>query len=91
MRGSEVIELNPDQTQLTERYTEAALNFIESNREGPFLLYLAHAMPHEPLFVSERFRGKSSRGLYGDVMMEIDWSCGEILIGRNIAWRRRSF
>lgn len=79
MRGTEVIELNPDQTQLTERYTEAALKFIESNREGPFLLYLAHAMPHVPLFVSERFRGKSSRGLYGDVMMEIDWSCGAIL------------
>ena len=79
MRGTKVIELNPDQTQLTERYTEAALDFIRTNRAGPFFLYVAHAMPHVPLFVSERFRGKSSRGLYGDVMMEIDWSCGEIL------------
>ncbi len=79
MRGTEVIEHNPDQTQLTQRYTEAARKFIRADREQPFFLYLAHAMPHVPLFVSERFRGKSSRGLYGDVMMEIDWSCGEIL------------
>ena len=79
MRQDETIEENPDQTQLTTRYTAAALEFIESNRERPFFLYLAHAMPHVPLFVSEKFEGKSPRGLYGDVMMEIDWSCGEIL------------
>ena len=79
MRNEEVLELNPDQTRLTTRYTEAALGFIEENREKPFFLYLAHAMPHVPLFVSEKFRGKSGRGLYGDVIMEVDWSCGQIL------------
>ncbi len=79
MRNEEVIELNPDQTRLTTRYTEEALRFIETNKEQPFFLYLAHAMPHVPLFVSDKFKGKSARGLYGDVIMEIDWSCGEIM------------
>ncbi len=78
MRGETVIERNPDQRQLTTRYTEAALQFIEAQREQPFFLYLAHNMPHVPLFVSEKFAGKSGRGLYGDVMMEIDWSVGQI-------------
>lgn len=78
MRGEKVIETNPDQRQLTTRYTEAALQFIEAQREKPFFLYLAHNMPHVPLFVSEKFAGKSARGLYGDVMMEIDWSVGQI-------------
>jgi arylsulfatase A len=79
MRQEKTIEENPDQTQLTTRYTAAALQFIETNRERPFFLYLAHAMPHVPLFVSDKFEGKSARGLYGDVIMEVDWSCGEIL------------
>ena len=78
MRGTEIIETNPDQTQLTRRYTSEALSFIEKNQNRPFFIYLAHAMPHVPLFVSKQFAGRSSRGLYGDVMMEIDWSCGEI-------------
>jgi arylsulfatase A len=77
--GEEVIELNPDQTQLTTWYTERAVKFIEDNREQPFFLYLPHSMPHVPLFVSDKFKGKSKRGLYGDVIMEIDWSVGEIL------------
>ncbi len=80
----EVIEIEPDQTQLTRRYTERAVDFIERNRNQPFFLYLPHSMPHTPLHVSERFAGASVRGLYGDVIMEIDWSVGEILgtIGR---------
>jgi len=79
MRGETVIEKNPDQRQLTIRYTEAARQFIEQNRNRPFFLYLAHAMPHVPLFVSKEYAGQSPRGLYGDVMMEIDWSTGRIL------------
>ncbi|MCA9115456.1 MAG: sulfatase [Planctomycetaceae bacterium] len=68
-----------DQTQLTTRYTERAVDFIQQNRERPFFLYVPHSMPHVPLYVSRKFAGKSSRGLYGDVIMEIDWSVGEIL------------
>ncbi|MGB0580422.1 MAG: sulfatase family protein, partial [Limisphaerales bacterium] len=79
MRDNQVIEKNPDQTQLTTRFTEAALDFIEMKHRHPFFLYLAHPMPHVPLFVSDKFKGKSSRGLFGDVMMEVDWSCGQIL------------
>ena len=67
-----------DQAQLTTRYTEHAVDFITRRSEGPFFLYLAHSMPHVPLFVSDKFKGKSEQGLYGDVMMEIDWSVGEI-------------
>jgi arylsulfatase A len=69
----------PDQEQLTTQYTERAVAFIARNRERPFFLYLAHSMPHVPIFVSDKFRGKSARGLYGDVIMEIDWSVGEVL------------
>ncbi len=73
-------DITPEkQTQLTTRYTERAVSFIERNRERPFFFYLAHSMPHVPLFVSDKFKGKSKRGLYGDVMMEIDWSVGEVL------------
>jgi arylsulfatase A-like enzyme len=79
MRDENVIEKNPDQTQFTTRYTEAALEFIERQRDKPFFLYLAQHMPHVPLFVSDKFAGKSPRGLYGDVVMELDWSVGQIL------------
>ena len=79
MRDEETIEENPDQTQLTTRYTEEALEFITDNKDRPFFLYLAHAMPHVPLFVSDKYAGKSRRGLYGDVVTEIDWSTGRIL------------
>ena len=78
MDGEQVIELNPDQSQLTTRYTERSLEFIESHRDVPFFLYLPHSMPHVPLAVSEKFKGKTG-GLYGDVVSEIDWSVGEIL------------
>ena len=68
-----------DQNQLTTWYTERAVRFIERHRDEPFLLYLAHSMPHVPLHVSEKFRGKTARGLYGDVIEEIDWSVGRVL------------
>ncbi len=68
-----------EQCQLTTWYTEHAVKFIEQHKDQPFLVYVAHSMPHVPLHVSSKFRGKSKRGLYGDVIMEIDWSVGEIL------------
>lgn len=67
------------QAQLTTWYTERAADFIARHRDRPFFLYLPHAMPHVPLFASEKFRGKSRAGLYADVIREIDWSVGEIL------------
>jgi len=82
MRNREVfieqVEQN-DMDQLTTMYTEEAIRFIEENKDGPFFLYLAHNMPHVPLGVSDKFRGKSKGGLYGDVIEELDWSVGEIL------------
>lgn len=77
--GEEVVEYPVVQATLTRRYTERALSFIERNREAPFFLYLAHAMPHKPLACSERFYKQSGAGLYGDVMAELDWSVGEVL------------
>ena len=68
-----------DQDELTTLYTERAIDFINRHKEDPFFLYLPHSMPHVPLGVSDKFRGKSQQGMYGDVMMEIDWSVGEIL------------
>ncbi|MFC5050415.1 sulfatase [Rubritalea spongiae] len=79
MQRTEVIEWPVDQTQLTRRYTEEALAFIRENENGPFFLYFAHAMPHIPLYASEPFKGSSERGLFGDVIQEIDWSVGQIL------------
>lgn len=67
------------QAQLTTWYTERAVDFIGRHRDRPFFLYVPYAMPHVPLFVSEKFRGKSRAGLYADVIREIDWSAGEIL------------
>lgn len=66
------------QTHLTTWYTEHAVDFIGRHKDGPFLLYLPHSMPHVPIFCSEKFKGKSGAGLYGDVIMELDWSVGEI-------------
>ena len=79
IEGEKTIALNPDQSKLTTDYTDRAIQFIQKNKDRPFFLYLAHNMPHVPLFVSERFKGKSEQGLYGDVIMEIDWSVGQIL------------
>jgi len=68
-----------DQDQLTAAYTRRAVQFIDRNAERPFFLYLAHTMVHTPLGVSDRFKGKSGRGKYGDTLLEIDWSVGEVL------------
>jgi len=67
------------QPMLTTWYTEHAVDFIKRNKDKPFFLYVPHSMPHVPLFVSDKFKGKSGLGLYADVMMEIDWSVGEIV------------
>jgi arylsulfatase A-like enzyme len=79
MRNSEIIERPADQTTITRRYTQEAVRFIEQNNKKPFFLYLAHSMPHIPLFRSPEFENKSLRGIYGDVIEELDWSVGEIL------------
>lgn len=68
-----------DQARLTTLYTERAVAFIEKHQQRPFFFYLAHSMPHVPLFVSDKFKGKSAQGLYGDVIMEIDWSVGQVM------------
>lgn len=68
-----------DQATITSRYTTRATDFIRRNSTKPFFLYLAHSMPHVPINASSAFKGKSAQGLYGDVMMEIDWSVGEIM------------
>ncbi len=73
------IETFEKQGQLTTLITDRAVDFIKRNKDNPFFLYVPHPMPHQPLAVSEKFSGKSELGLYGDVMMEIDWSVGEIL------------
>jgi len=81
MRNEECIEFPVDQSTITKRYTDEALSFVaESVGEGqPFFLYLAHSMPHIPLYASKDFKGKSARGLYGDVIEEIDWNVGRLL------------
>lgn len=78
-KAGKVIEENPDQTLLTKRYTEEAISFIRKNKDQPFFLYYPNNFPHTPLYASEKFRGKSKRGLYGDVVEELDWSVGQIL------------
>ncbi len=81
MDDEEIVERPANQFTITQRYTERAIDFMrESHEEGkPFFLYLAHNMPHTPLFVSEEFDGRSAGGAYGDVIEEIDWSVGEIV------------
>jgi arylsulfatase A len=68
-----------DQEQLTTQYTERAVSFIRKNAKRPFFLYVPHSMVHVPLYVSDKFKGKSEQGLFGDVVMEVDWSVGQIL------------
>jgi arylsulfatase len=77
--GNDVVGYNTDQSRFTTDYTAHAVDFIKKNRQKPFFIYLAHSMPHVPLAVSDKFKGKSEQGLYGDVLMEIDWSVGEVL------------
>ncbi|MGM0506608.1 MAG: sulfatase family protein, partial [Bacteroidota bacterium] len=79
LRDTEVIERPTDQTTITRRYTDESISFIEENHDSPFLLVLAHSLPHIPLFVSDEFRGHSDAGLYGDVIEEIDHGVGRIV------------
>jgi arylsulfatase A len=79
LEGNEMMELNPDQRWLTRRLTARAVDFIGRHRRQPFFLYLAHPMPHVPLYVSPAFEGSSGAGAYADVIRELDWSVGEIL------------
>jgi len=75
-----IADMQPkDQEQLTRQYTERATAFIRDHKAQPFFLYLPHSMVHVPLFVSDSFKGKSGSGLFGDVVMEVDWSVGQIL------------
>ena len=78
-RNTEALPGEVDVSQLTERYTQGAVTFIRENRSRPFLLYLAHSMPHVPLGVTARFAGTSAAGRYGDVIEMIDWSTGAVL------------
>jgi arylsulfatase len=78
MHNTDVIEQEADLATLTPRYTDAAVKFIDANKASPFFLYMPHTYPHIPLGASEKFRGKSAEGIYGDVVEEIDWSAGEI-------------
>lgn len=82
IRGNESVKkirTLDEQAELTSLYTKEAVTFIEKNKKHPFFLYLAHSMPHVPLAVSPKFKGKTKQGLYGDVVMELDWSVGEII------------
>ena len=76
--NEKVAETDPDQSTMTRRFTESAVAFIQRNKDKPFFLYLAHPMPHVPLFAGEAFAGTSCRGTYGDTVEEIDWGMGEI-------------
>lgn len=78
-RGNDIVSFEVDQTQITKKLTEEAIDFIDRNKEEPFFLYLAHPMPHVPIYASDEFLGTSERGLYGDVIQELDWSVGQVL------------
>ncbi|MEO6739982.1 MAG: sulfatase [Chthoniobacteraceae bacterium] len=77
--GEKLIEQPTDQTQLTRRYAEQSVKFIKGHKSEPFFLYFASTFPHTPLFASEKFKNKTPRGRYGDVVEELDWAVGQIL------------
>lgn len=77
--NEEIIEYNPDVNEMTTVFTEKAVDFIKRNKDKPFMVYVPYSQPHVPLGASSKFRGKSKAGLYGDAVMEIDWSVGEIM------------
>lgn len=79
LRGNNVVQYNIDQKYTTKTYTEEATKFIDKHKKEPFFLYLPHTMPHLPLYASPAFEGKSKRGLYGDVIEELDWSVGQVI------------
>ena len=78
IEGNTTVQTNPDLSMFTTWFTEHSISFIEQNKNKPFFLYLAHPLPHVPLAVSNKFKGKSEQGMYGDVVMELDWSIGQI-------------
>jgi arylsulfatase A len=77
--GKKIVQTQPEQRNLTTWYTQRAVSFIEKNKDRPFFVYVPHAMPHVPLFISQQRDGKTGRGIYADVIAEIDWSVGQIL------------
>ncbi len=77
--GNKIVAEEPDQSTFTRRFTTRATAFIEQHHDEPFFLYVPHVMPHVPIFAAETYKGRSERGLYGDVVEELDWSVGEIL------------
>ncbi len=79
LEGNEVADFHPDQHTITRTYTERAVDFIDRHQDTPFFLYLAHNMPHVPIYASPEFTGTSDRGLYGDVIQELDWSVGQVM------------
>jgi arylsulfatase A-like enzyme len=79
MRNEEFLDGPVDQTALTEDYTGEAIRWIQRWKGPPFFIYLAHTMPHKPLYASKRFLNTSRRGLYGDVIAELDSNVGRIL------------
>jgi len=79
IKNTSVIERPVDQTTITKRYTKEAIDFIKENKKESFFLYVAHNLPHIPLYASKKFLGKSKRGLYGDVIQEIDYGVGQII------------
>lgn len=79
LRGNDVVQYNIDQKYTTKTYTEEAIKFIDKHKKEPFFLYLPQTMPHLPLYASPAFEGKSKRGLYGDVIEELDWSVGQVI------------
>lgn len=78
IENEKTVELDPDQSLFTRRFTDRAIQFVERNRDRPFFLYVPHVMPHVPIFASERFKGRTS-GLYGDVIEELDAGIGELV------------
>ncbi len=78
-RGAKVVEKDPDQSRFTRRFTDLAIEFISQHQHEPFFLYLPHVMPHVPIFASHEFKGKSSGGVYGDVVEELDAGVGEVM------------
>jgi arylsulfatase A len=79
LRGNDVDSIKVNQNYITQTYTKEAVRFIDQNKDKPFFLYITHNMPHVPIYASPKFEGKSKRGLYGDVIEELDWSVGEVV------------
>lgn len=79
IRGREIVEFPADQELFTQRYTKEAVDWIAAHKDDPFFLYMAHNMPHAPVFASKEFQGRSEGGRFGDVVEEIDWSVGKVM------------